>query len=614
MSNNTNDNAHRSLQITCVQVGEHIDEVVQGTADPRLLEHIAECDACRDLRFDAEAAINAIKQAGADYVHPENFDTLLDGKLDSAKSLPPSQPQPPIQFSHPQPESIAATQIPEPTPLTDQSPEQTQHPQPTTDAPIDAASNPEPTLQPTPIETARNRGRTKLFALGFAAAATLCAAAGAAIWLNASSTEPSQTGMAWSATVSSLKVAGKSDNNGLEQCNTDGSSCVRVPEGAILKPPTLLRTDSLTRVILELADGTNIALDRTSELALGEAYGRVAQLKSGMLIADVAHLDDEPNAVFPLPHGTVRVLGTKFAITATDSRSSVEVVRGVVELSPKTGSPMRIRAGEEGTIASDNTISVVASPALGESLKWGELSTGEPGPEDAVVLGLGELRAKKPGTDGELNQAVTLTKHDVKVRISGQTARTEIDEVFSNSSGDVLEGIYRFPLPPDAQIERLALEVDGHLEEGAFEDKGRAAAIWRGVINAATPKSPTPRDEIIWVPGPWKDPALLEWQRGGRFELRIFPIPAKGSRRIVLAYTQHVPKSGGVRKYTYPLTHDQSGSTRIEQFNMDVQIRGFDTNYAVRSRGYSFEQSNNGNAEQLNLSAKSFVPSGDITV
>ena len=34
-----------------------------------------------------------------------------------------------------------------------------------------------------------------------------------------------------------------------------------------------------------------------------------------------------------------------------------------------------------------------------------------------------------------------------------------------------------------------------------------------------------------------KDPALLEWQRGGRFELRIFPIPKRGSRRIVLAYT-----------------------------------------------------------------------------
>ena len=32
------------------------------------------------------------------------------------------------------------------------------------------------------------------------------------------------------------------------------------------------------------------------------------------------------------------------------------------------------------------------------------------------------------------------------------------------------------------------------------------------------------------MPGPWRDPALLEWQRGGRFELRIFPIPPHRSR------------------------------------------------------------------------------------
>jgi hypothetical protein len=214
-----------------------------------------------------------------------------------------------------------------------------------------------------------------------------------------------------------------------------------------------------------------------------------------------------------------------------------------------------------------------------------------------------------------LDRAVRLTKHDVKVRVSGQIARTEIDETFTNDTGDVLEGIYRFPLPPDAQIERLALEVEGKLEEGSFVDKDRAAAIWRGVIQAAAPKSPKPREEIIWVPGPWHDPALLEWQRGGRFELKIYPIPAKGSRRVVLAYTQRVPRSGGVRKYTYPLSYDPSGSTRVEEFNVDVQVRGHDKAFGVRSRGYEFDNAGTeDNAKRMTMHAKSFVPSGDITL
>ena len=55
-----------------------------------------------------------------------------------------------------------------------------------------------------------------------------------------------------------------------------------------------------------------------------------------------------------------------------------------------------------------------------------------------------------------------------------------------------LEGIFRFPLPPGAQIERLALEVDGKLIEGAFVDRDRGAAIWRGVIQNAAPTAPKP--------------------------------------------------------------------------------------------------------------------------
>ena len=95
---------------------------------------------------------------------------------------------------------------------------------------------------------------------------------------------------------------------------------------------------------------------------------------------------------------------------------------------------------------------------------------------------------EEAGRDAEQDRAVALATHAVKVRIAGAVARTEIDETFTNDTDDVLEGIYRFPLPPDAQIERLALEVDGKMEEGAFVDRDRAAAIWRGVIQNAAPE------------------------------------------------------------------------------------------------------------------------------
>ena len=149
--------------------------------------------------------------------------------------------------------------------------------------------------------------------------------------------------------------------------------------------------------------------------------------------------------------------------------------------------------------------------------------------------------ADPPSRDWNL----ALAKHDVKVRIVGPIARTEITETFRNDSAVELEGVYQFPLPSDAQIDGLALDVKDGFVEGAFVDKERGAKIWKGVIDKATPHhQQIASNEIIWVDGSWRDPALLDWKRGGRFELRVFPIPAKGQRTIKLAYTQVVTPRG----------------------------------------------------------------------
>ena len=91
------------------------------------------------------------------------------------------------------------------------------------------------------------------------------------------------------------------------------------------------------------------------------------------------------------------------------------------------------------------------------------------------------------------------------------------------------KGVFIFPLPADAKIDDLALDVPGGFEHGAIIAKARAKKIWNGVIDRAAPQLHRPAPtELIWVPGRWKDPALLDWQHGGRVELRVFPIPAHG--------------------------------------------------------------------------------------
>jgi len=657
----------------CSEVEERLSEVLDGTAPAALYDHLADCDACRDLRHDAAQAAERIAAAGADFRPAEGFVDALVARLEAARpagGAPPVSGEAASPASPPQaagPDSGAAAK-PAPTEpgLAPDVPDVVVRTQPDADpaaltetplresgpvparahrsgavgatshhavdtapgAPSVAPPRPARTLPdtpsaapagtPPPASELRRGAVVPLFRrprFVAAAAVAMAAAASVGFWLKGRP-GPEQGPVAvdapWSGKVAGVKRAAADKAGGLEACD-EGGACAPLADGAPLALPATLRTDARTRAYLTLQDGSQLALDRGSRVWIGAGKERQARVEAGMIVADVAKLDGAKPARFTTPQGEVEVLGTKLAITAAEDRASVEVARGSVRVTGERGEPVEVRAGEEATLARGAAPKVASATSLADMMEWSDRSSEE---VDAPTLrGLGELRARKPGSTQEKERAVRLAKHAVKVRIVDVVARTEIDETFTNDTDEELEGIFRFPLPPGAQIERLALEVDGKLMEGAFVDRDRGAAIWRGVIQNAAPKAPKPREEIIWVPGPWRDPALLEWQRGGRFELRIFPIPKRGSRRVVLTYTQLVEQSGGVRRYTYPLAHDDSGTTRVGDFSLDLQVLGHDRELGVETRGYDLAPASaDGAADRRTLSAQSFTPAGDLTV
>ncbi len=628
----------------CREVEEAIAEVVAGTAPSALYDHIAECDACRDRRFDAERAGDLVKGAGADFREPEGFAAkLVAGVLDARKDGPETPPvtsgrtlveasaasAPIATVSATRPDTsveptggdlatnptVLSTREAEPRPAVSETKPSTDSekvsPAATAEAPIRTAdvarSKPVVERKVTP------RGRRWPVAL-VGGGALLAAAAAAALVLSSvgapgSIVSSSTSSEAWSGKVATVSRAGADKQGGLSLCDEKGA-CSDAAEGAAVAAGSTLKTDARTRARVTLADGSVLNLDRGSEVTLVGAEKRTARIGAGFVIAQIARADDGPVARLLLPTGEAESPEGRLALTATAERATVEVARGQARLRGENGE-IDARAGEEATLTKSAAPTVYAS-SLSEAASFDESEGGEGEP---LLRGLGELRARKPGQTNEKDRAVRLAKHAVKVRVSDVVARTEVDETFTNDTDEELEGIFRFPLPPGAQIERLALEVDGKLIEGAFVDRDRGAAIWRGVIQNAAPKAPKPREEIIWVPGPWRDPALLEWQRGGRFELKIFPIPKRGSRRVVISYTQVVDQAGGVRRFTYPLAHDERGTTTVGAFDLDVEVRGNDPAWGVRARGYELTRAGgSGDAERLALHADSFVPAGDLTL
>ncbi|HKO53168.1 MAG TPA: VIT domain-containing protein, partial [Polyangiaceae bacterium] len=399
---------------------------------------------------------------------------------------------------------------------------------------------------------------------------------------------------------------------GLQICDPRGAACAQAAVGSSVPAGSLLRTGSRSSAQISLADGGTLSLDHDTELQLAGASRR-ARLSHGALVLDVGS-KSTARAQLDVNEGALEIKAGKIALRAGTDFAILDVVRGRATLTKSGSSPLQVSAGEEARLYRGAEPYVSAGATLSEAVAFTD-SLLDASESASSARGLGELTARKPGGTEELRGAVTLATHRVRVRIAGAMARTEVDEVFENNSDQVLEGIYRFPIPADAKIERLALEVDGKLEEGAFVDRDRAAAIWRGaIVNAAPNLRPQIKDEIVWIPGPWRDPALLEWQRGGRFELKIFPIPKHGQRRIVLAYTEAVRPVGGVRHFSYPLPVDPGGTTKIRHFDVDVEVRGHDPKFAVRTLGYPLSATDRDGARAFSFSADDFTPNGDLSI
>jgi vault protein inter-alpha-trypsin-like protein/VWA domain-containing protein len=157
---------------------------------------------------------------------------------------------------------------------------------------------------------------------------------------------------------------------------------------------------------------------------------------------------------------------------------------------------------------------------------------------DDTGAGVGRMDAT--GTAGAAGvraiEALELRKVDVRVRTLGDVAVTEVEHVFHNpGEGRPREGTFRFPVPDGAMLTGLAMEIDGKLVEGEIVERDRARQIYDEVVDSM------------------QDPALLEWEAGNWFKLRVFPIPAGGDKRVVIRYTAPLSRSGHGFEYAYDL-------------------------------------------------------------
>jgi hypothetical protein len=136
--------------------------------------------------------------------------------------------------------------------------------------------------------------------------------------------------------------------------------------------------------------------------------------------------------------------------------------------------------------------------------------------------------------DSGRKSPVTYRKVTATVSITGEVAETTLEITFANKTKQDLEAHLNLPLPQGATISRYALEVDGKMREGVIVEKQKGRIAFEDTI----------RKNI--------DPGLLEKTTGNSFRTRIYPVPAKGTKRVLLSYLEPLRSSDG-RSYRYNL-------------------------------------------------------------
>ncbi|MDP6379812.1 MAG: VIT domain-containing protein, partial [Phycisphaerae bacterium] len=143
----------------------------------------------------------------------------------------------------------------------------------------------------------------------------------------------------------------------------------------------------------------------------------------------------------------------------------------------------------------------------------------------------------------------------VDVSIDNQVATTRIVQEFQNSTSRNLECTYIFPLPRGAAVRDFAMYIGGKRMKGELVEREKARRVYESIVRRM------------------KDPGLLEYMDGSLLRMRIFPVPAKGTQKIEIEYTQLVPMDNGLAEYTFPLRTGKNASRTLEDFTVAVRIK-----------------------------------------
>lgn len=150
------------------------------------------------------------------------------------------------------------------------------------------------------------------------------------------------------------------------------------------------------------------------------------------------------------------------------------------------------------------------------------------------------------------DRPMQLSKCSIDIKADAFIATTFIEMEFFNPNRTEIEGLYRFSLEPGQVITAFQLDLNGKYRDGSIEEKWKATNTYNSIV------------------GKRIDPALLTMEYTGNYSLRIFPVPAGGSRKITMTIQEAFETKENNLIYSLPLNiHDS-----VSIFNLNISATG----------------------------------------
>lgn len=138
--------------------------------------------------------------------------------------------------------------------------------------------------------------------------------------------------------------------------------------------------------------------------------------------------------------------------------------------------------------------------------------------------------------EGKTKGLCPLKNTEVKAEISGFLSRVTVTQTFQNPFPDKIEAVYTFPLPNDAAVDDMTINIGDRFIKSKIMERQKAQETYEQAKQEG------------------KIAALLEQQRPNIFTQAVANISPNAEIKVIISYVETLKYADGIYEFTFPMT------------------------------------------------------------